>query len=317
MNHRRFVFTLIGLAVAGLGSQLSAAEFQLQEFEGQFMDVLHDGTIVGRYMIALDLSDGDTRHETYKPFLHIFDPQGQQPITKGAGGQFTHHRGIFRGWSKLTLDGKSYDTWHMKGNVQEHVQFTDTSVDSSGAAFTSVIQFRLDDGTPLLRERRTMHFLPPPQPAYAMLDVTSVVQATEGDLVLNGDPEHAGLQFRPANEVVGSQTQYAYPVENANPHKDLDYPWVAESFVIGDKRYAVVYLNHPQNTDGARTSAYRSYGRFGMWFPTQVPQGQENVTRVRFLILEGDLPSTEFIREQYRAFTGQDCGATSDRKSAE
>jgi hypothetical protein len=317
MNRQYLVSSLVCLALAGSASTSYPAEFELQNTEGQYMDVLRNGQILARYMYALDLSDGDTRHETYKPFLHVFDPDGDQPITKGAGGQFTHHRGVFRGWSKLRLGGTSYDTWHMRGNVQEHIEFIDANADGKGATFTSVIRFRLDDGEPLLKERRTMSFLPAPDAAYVMLDVTSVVQATEGDLVLNGDPEHAGLQFRPANEVDRGKTEYAYPIADADPHKDLDYPWVAESFVIGEKRYTVVYLNHPENAHGARTSAYRSYGRFGMWFKNEVPEGKEDVARVRLIVLAGGIPRTEFIRAQYKAFTGQDCGGESQRKPAE
>lgn len=317
MTRKPLILSLVLLGSVWSVSELFAADFQLEDTPGKYLDVIQDGKIVGRYMYALDLSDEEARHETYKPYLHLFGPDGETPITKGAGGRFTHHRGVFRGWSKLKLDGKSYDTWHMRGNVQEHLRFEEKGANHDGATFTSVIRFRLDDGEPLLHENREIRFLPPPEPAYAMLDVTSTVKATEGTVLLNGDPEHAGLQFRPANEVVTSETRYAYPRENADPHKDLDYPWVAESFVVDGNRYAVVYLNHPENTKGARTSAYRSYGRFGMWFKTEIPEGEEDVTRVRLIVLEGDIPAVEFIRAQYRTFTGQDCGEQSQRKPAE
>jgi len=297
--------------------QASAGEFSLRVEEGKSTTVLQDDKPIARYVYALDLSSPETRHDTYKPFLHLLDAAGGAPITKGPGGRFTHHRGVFRGWSKLRLNGQAYDTWHMKGNVQEHVKFAKAAADDEQATLTSLIRFRTDDGMPLLKEQRTMQFHHAPTPALVMLDVTSVVHATEGRLVLDGDPEHAGLQFRPANDVVASQTRYAYPVANADPHRDLDYPWVAESYVVDGQRYAVVYLNHPDNANEARTSAYRSYGRFGMWFRDEIPAGEQATTQVRLIVLEGEIPGDAFIRQQYRAFTGEEWEGESTRKAAE
>lgn len=142
-------YLLMGLFLLGASQAGVAAEkpgFQLQDEPGKHLDVVYNGTTVGRYMYDLDLSSEDRRHETYKPFLHVMNPSGEQPITKGAGGRFTHHRGIFRGWAKLQLDGKRYDTWHMKNVVQEHLRFTEKKTTPEQASFTSVIRFRTDDG---------------------------------------------------------------------------------------------------------------------------------------------------------------------------
>jgi hypothetical protein len=301
-----FVATFLILPLA---SSATAADdgFQLKDTAGQHLDVLHNGTLVGRYMYALDLSSSERRHDTYKPFLHVFDPQGSAPITKGPGGRYTHHRGIFRGWSRLSLNNKSYDTWHMRGVVQKHLEFTEQQADQDGASFGSQIRFQTDDGEVLLEEQRTMAFLPPPKPAYAVIDVTSTVKAVAGAIRLHGDPEHAGLQFRPANDVIGAQTQYLFPGKDTDPRRDRDLTWVAESFVInGDQRFTVVYMNHPENSDGAIFSAYRSYGRFGAWFNGEVSAEGEKTTRVRFVILDSDLPSADFIQQQYNAYAGTD-----------
>jgi hypothetical protein len=285
----------------------AGADFKLQDTADQHLDILLDGTLVGRYMYALDLSGSEQRHDTYKPFLHVFDAEGKAPITKGPGGRYTHHRGVFRGWSRLTLDGKKYDTWHMRGVVQKHLEFTDRESDGSAASFTALIRYQTDDGaTVLLEEQRATTFLAPPAPAYAMFDVASTVKAVAGTIQLHGDPEHAGLQFRPANEVNASQTVYCFPGKDTDPRKDRDLAWAAESFVIGEQRYTVLYLNHPDNNDGAIFSAYRSYGRFGAWFNGEVPADGEKTTRVRFVVLQGDFPSAEFIQQQYNAFAGTD-----------
>ena len=94
--------------------------FALVLEEGRHLDILSEGRRVSRYMIAHDTSTEERRHETYKPYLHVYDASGAEPVTKGAGGQFTHHRGIFFGYSRLGFEGRRLDRWHMKGGEQVH-----------------------------------------------------------------------------------------------------------------------------------------------------------------------------------------------------
>ena len=68
---------------------------EFKDTEGKYLDVVSDGKVVVRYMYEHDTSTKETHHETYKPYLHVFNAEGKKPITKGPGGKFTHHRGIF------------------------------------------------------------------------------------------------------------------------------------------------------------------------------------------------------------------------------
>lgn len=280
--------------------------FALQEKAGEYLDVLRDGKVVARYMNAHDVSTPARQAETYKPYLHVFDPAGTGPITKGAGGAFTHHRGIFLGWNKLSVGGKSYDRWHMKGGDQVHEKFLAKSADKDRATFTSLIKWQGETAdSAILEDERTFTFLPAPAPGYLLIDVASKVKAIAGEVTLDGDPEHAGLHFRPADAVDKTKTTYLYPIENANPHKDLDYPWFGESYTLDGKRYSVVYLNHPGNPTGGRISAYRDYGRFGAFWTAKVPANGSIDIRARFLICEGELPSPEVIQKAWNDYTGK------------
>src|SRR5438876_264191 len=78
-----------------------AGGFSFHDETGEHLDILRDGKIAGRYMYAYDKSTPERRLETYKPYLHVFDAEGKAPITKGPGGTYTHHRGIYIGWNKL------------------------------------------------------------------------------------------------------------------------------------------------------------------------------------------------------------------------
>jgi hypothetical protein len=94
------------LAAALMFSPLFGA-LEFKDSKGKHLDVVSDGKVLVRYMYEHDTSTPEKHHETYKPYLHVFDAEGKKPITKGAGGQFTHHRGIFIGWSRTKANGRA------------------------------------------------------------------------------------------------------------------------------------------------------------------------------------------------------------------
>ncbi len=304
-----FSLSVVALIAAASLPCLAFAEttgFSFQDKAGEHLDVLREGKIVARYMYAHDVSTPARQAETYKPYLHVFDAAGTGPITKGAGGSFTHHRGIFLGWNKVGVGGKVYDRWHMKGGDQVHEKFLTQTADKERVVFASLIQWQgATADTTILEDERTFTFLPAPAPGYALIDVVSKIKAVAGETTLDGDPEHSGMHFRPAEEVDKTKTAYLYPVESANAHKDLDYPWFGESYTLGGQRYSVVYLNHPGNPKGARHSAYRDYGRFGAFWTATIPAGGTLEIRARFLISEGELPSAEAIQKLWNEYTGK------------
>ncbi len=280
-----------------------AFSFRDSRTKGQ-LDFLQGGKIVGSYIYKRDVSSKEKNFDTAKTYLHVFDERGREPITKGPGGSFPHHRGIYIGWNKLEVGGKSEDLWHMSGTEQVHVKFSGKTEGRGEGGITSVVHWNGKSGETLLEEERSMVFREAPSPAYALLDFSSTLTAVAGDATLGGDPEHAGLQFRPAEEVDRGKTRFLFPKENADPHKDLDYDWVVESFTLGKKEYQIVYLNHPENLRETRFSAYRDYGRFGGFFRGTIPDGESLTLKVRFLVIEGELPPVEWIQEQSNAFTG-------------
>ncbi len=280
--------------------------FTFADVPGQHLDVLLNGKIVARYMDACDFSTPAKRLDNYKPYLHIFDAAGTAPITKGPGGNFTHHRGIFIGWMKITCDGKSYDRWHMKGGEQIHRAFSAQAADAAHATFTSKVEWTAEPGKTLIEEERTMAFLPATAPARLIVDFTSKLKAVGGDLVLDGDPEHAGCQYRPAGEVDGKQTLYCFPKENPDPKKDRDYPWVGETYTLAGQQHSVVILSHPENPKDTRWSAYRDYGRFGAFPKAPIKAGETLTLRYRFVIATGSMLPAETIQKMYNAYSGAD-----------
>lgn len=143
-----------------------------------------------------------------------------------------------------------------------------------------------------------------PAPAYAQIDFTSKLTAPRGEVKLDGDPEHAGIHFRPANNVERTKTLYVFPRENADAHKDKDYPWVGETFTLAGRMSSVVSIGHVGNPSGTRWSAYRDYGRFGA-FPTATIKSGESVTfKYRFLVAAGEMLPAAPVQKSANDFSG-------------
>src|SRR5436190_7584765 len=85
-----------------------------------------------RYMYSkLDEQTKEARSATFKPYHHVYDPSGKRLMTKGPGGLFPHHRGIFFGFNRISYgEGKKADTWHC--NNKESEQHVETLLEEVG-----------------------------------------------------------------------------------------------------------------------------------------------------------------------------------------
>ena len=134
------------------------------------------------------------------------------------------------------------------------------------------------------------------------------LKALNGEVYLDGDPEHAGFQYRPHDGVAKGpdegKAKYLFHKEGIDPRKDKDLPWVAMEYGLNGKKYSVQYMSDPANPNAdAVYSAYRDYGRFGEFFKHTIPAGQTLKLRYRIRISEGSLPNRELLSNQYAAFT--------------
>jgi len=305
------------LSIGMLGAAQGADGMAFRDNDGKSMDLLYDGTPLLRYMIEFDPSTPQRRFETYKPFLHVYD--GAQRLTNGPDGQseyvadriqFPHHRGIFIGWNKLTCEGKRYDLWHMPNVAQVHQRFEEKTVAGDIAKFVSVVHWNDPEGEPILVERRSITAHRLAAPAIVQLDFKSELKAVQGDVQLDGDPEHAGVQYRPHNDVAkgdaADKAKYLFHADGIDPHKDKDLPWVAMTYGLAGKRYVVQHMNHPDNPKGTVYSAYRDYGRFGAFPKTTVKKGQTLTLRYRFWIAQGEMPSRATLAARQAAFANSE-----------
>ncbi len=278
-------------------------------------DLTHDGKPVIRYMFAYDTSSDAKIHDTYKVFHHVFGPKSGDRITKGAGGKFTHHRGMFVGWNKTGFQGKSLDFWHCKNGAHlRHVRFLSQTADADHGSMTAEIHWNDAEGKPVIREERTVSVRPDKSTGGWQIDWSTKLESKRGDITLAGDRQHAGFQFRADQPVADANgATYLRPADfpqqpdaiqvgdKGDPPPHINLKWFANTYELGGNRYTVEYFDNP-NLPKPSLFSERPYGRFGTYFRTQLSEAKPLEMRYRVIVSEGDSPSVAAIQSRYDRF---------------
>lgn len=299
------------------------ADFVWKDTEGKYLDLFHEGQPIARYVYeAIDESSKERREETYKPFCHIYQWWSKdQFLTKGPGGKYTHHRGIYYGFSKVgytDAEGKEHggiDTWHCRDACQIHREFSKQEADGGSASITSMIDWIDKTGTAFASEARTMTFSKKGKDI--VVDFRSTLTPKVPEVRLDGDPQHAGFHFRANNEVNDSTKNATYYIrpgtgvgergktinwsKGTDTEATRDLAWKAMCVTVGGKTYTIAYLDSPDNPKPARFSE-RDYGRFGSYFVAKVTPEDPLTVNYRLIIRMGEMTpeeiekwSTEFV----------------------
>ena len=286
------------------------------------MDLTYDGIPVVRYQYEpIDETTPERRHDTYKPFHHVFAPDGKTLITKGPGEKYPHHRGIYYGFSKcsyIDADGelhKGIDTWHCRKAHQIHQKLISKTADRESAAMSSEIAWISNEGDEFATETRTLSFRYDAN-RDLVVDFESVLQTRFSKTTVDGDPQHAGFQFRANNEVAAKNSKLTYYIRpktgraepgatinwslKADNERTRNLPWKAMSFVTGGDRFTVAYLDRADNPKPARYSE-RPYGRFGSYFVKEITPDSPLSVRYRLVIRAGEMTpqEIEMLSSQY------------------
>jgi hypothetical protein len=243
------------------------------------------GTVVTPYNAA-------QRDNTYKVFTHLYDFAGKAPITKGAGGKFPHHRGLFIGWSDTLVAGQDYDTWHMSNCQQEHVAWLDEAPRAEDGPQRQRIAWRSLSGETFVEEERALSARPGGD-GLRVVDFHSRLTATGAPVQLRGDLQHAGMQVRLSNEVVDNEAATRYILPDGATRGDDDAVtgawWACCSTEMGGKRYWVLHMSHPGLPGGVPVYSIRGYARFGAFFEPDLAPGQPVDLHFRIVLSEKPL----------------------------
>ena len=301
-----FLFVFCGVSMGPLfGKEKSTSTgFSWQDHKGEYLDLLYNGHKVTRYMYGYDHSTPESLHMTYKTYHHVFDETGEKLLTKGPGGKYTHHRGIYIGWNKMSVGGERYDFWHMKGVTQRHQKVLEKTSSPAKASSKTLIHWIDPKGNVVISEEREVTVHRSVKSEILLLDFVTTLTAGKEDVILDGDPEHAGFQYRPHNDVATGPKEvkaaYLFHKESVDVKKDRDLPWSAMSYGLNGNRYSVQHMNHPTNPKGTIYSAYRDYGRFGAFFVKKIAAGESLTLHYRIRVMEGHLPDRKELAKQYK-----------------
>jgi hypothetical protein len=291
------------------GSGISA--FNWQDTPGKHLDLLLNEKPAFRYSYEMDnkFVKGETLTALNKPFYHIYDEEGKEFITNGPEeGVHSHQRGIMIGWKRLGYQDQQLSFWGMEDlTVQKPVQFVENIAGPVLAQTKSLIHWNDSTGATLIRETRLATVYRQSHPGMLVLDFSSTLSAPNGPVILDGDPEHGGVQFRAHNDVAeeaeGSEKPtYHFHNDTIDPRQDYNLPWVAMSYGLRNKIYTVLEIDHPQNPDSTIWSAYRDYGRFGPFFRKNLEEGESLTLHYRFWIGVDTVPGREMLSSMAAAY---------------
>jgi hypothetical protein len=276
-------------------------------------DLRFGDTPVLRDMIQYDPAD---RENTYKTYTHVFDFHNKDAfITKGPGGKYPHHRGIFFG-TKVFDENKTTlgDWWHCTNGIsQRHDKYLADRefLGPVAAREAQVVNWDDKDGKPIVRDTRQLTIWRI-SPTRYVIDCDVTVESLIGKpLTLGGDAHHAGLHFRAAQEVAdakdpagkaGSATYIRPPT--AKLIKDDIYsgcPWVHMSFTVNGHHYQLTHMDGPDNPKPT-TYSTRPYGRVGAFFTADTTPDKPLHLLYRLVLWEGAAPTADELAAAYASF---------------
>lgn len=217
--------------------------------------------------------DEANRDETCKVFSHLIGLNNETVLTKGSGGKYPHHRGLFIGWRETEVGEKTYDTWAMKNAHQTATGVLDAGLNMDGYE----ISWLGDDGMLILEENRMLRLVADAA-GVRQVDFMSTLVARDKPVKLRGDLQHAGMQVRLANEISEHEdtTEYILPegAKELDDDKVVGAWWVGVNVDIAGKRHGVMHMTPPTHPTGEPIYSIRRYARFGAFFEPDIEAGK-------------------------------------------
>jgi hypothetical protein len=302
----------------------SPVKFAWKDQKGEYAELLWSDTPVLRYVYkAYDKSTPEARDKTYKVFHHLYDPEGKRFVTNGGNTNdplpkdpkallYPHHRGLMYAFNKITYGGnKPCDTWHAKpGDThEEHAGFLSSEAGSVLGRHRVAVNWHGEKNDIFAKEERELTVCKIGKGT--LVEFVSRLKTVGPPVKLDGDPQHAGFQFRAHNDLAltksEGKTYYLRPdgkggygkkaERNWDPKTGkgpVDLGWDALSFELDAKRYTALYMDHPKNPHPSRWSE-RDYGRIGCYFEYDLTEKAPLVVDYRVWLQDSEMAHSEAV----------------------
>ncbi|VTU01834.1 Uncharacterized protein OS=uncultured bacterium Lac161 PE=4 SV=1: PmoA [Gemmataceae bacterium] len=292
-------------------TKAGAPQFKFVEKSGEPLELVYGTAAEQRPVLQFFNLKRDPKdhYYTFKPFHNVYDPvTGKTVLTNTSSkaakdGQFPHHRGLFFGFNRISFgDKQTADVWHGTDNVfSQHEKMLVSEAGDALGRHRSEISWNGKDGKPFATEYREVTAYA--APGGTLIDWSTELTTQLPKVRLDGDPQHAGFHFRANMEVSKNgkaNTYYLRPDGKGKPGetrnwdakgkdaKAVNLPWNAVSFVVGEARYTVLRVNHPNNPGEIRGSE-RDYGRFGDYFEYDLTPEKPLKLKYRVWVQPGEM----------------------------
>ncbi|MBN2473216.1 MAG: PmoA family protein [Pirellulales bacterium] len=279
-------------AIGGGGGDPGGETFAWQRVPGEYCELSLGDRPVVRY-ICKTLTE-ENREEAYKVFHHLYDPAGTRLVTKGSGGLYPHHRGLFFGYCNVGYgNGRKADTWSGHNTPQTHGGVLAEEAGPVLGRHLLDVQWRGKDREVYLHEKRELCVYN--TPGGRLIEFASRLVSAGGPIKLDGNAPHAGFHFRADQEVAAGTEKLTYYVRPDGKGEmgrarasAMDLPWDAISFVLGETRYTLAYLDRPTNPKPVEYNE-RTYGRFGSFFKYELDDGKDLQVDYRVWLQDGEM----------------------------
>jgi uncharacterized protein len=260
----KLLLPLFALALAAVPAR---AQFTFQELDGKSLQLTDKGAPVFVFNHGVMLAPGVPADRARCCYIHpVYAPNGVV-VSDDFPKDHYHHRGISWMWPVVTVDGKTYDGWMLKGMEPRFEQWLarDASASSATLAFRDgwyvgdrkvVEEIVRVVAHPVVNGRRDMDFELSFRPTGA--DVT-IAGTTEGNKGYGG----FNLRFAPRTGTTIS-TEKGADVPDSDR---VTYPWAELGGDFSGKRASARITIDPSTPGFPNTWCLRHYGFLGVNFP--------------------------------------------------
>ncbi len=300
------------LATAALLLAGGTVEFRRDDAAGR-MQVMLDGKEAFAYRYGKDL---DLPH-----FHPVRSPSGR-PMTVQRAVPYPHHRSFWFA-DDVQLEGKRkasfYNAWYSGADRKNpappfkdrirHVEFLPEKIGPDRAATGMRLVWEIDEGIPVLDERRELVVVPLGDGEY-FLDVTFTVTSSYGEVKFLSDAVHYAWPYIRMNGEFtprgGGRLVNSEGGQGQKETHDRTARWVDYSS-IGEAAEGLAMMVHPDSGPPPRWLT-RDYGTFGPRRPAErsgkpfaLKRGESMRQRVGILVHRGD-SRTGAVEERYRRY---------------
>jgi type 1 glutamine amidotransferase len=257
------LFPLLALMLLAAPSH---AQFSFRDRDAKSLELVEKGAPVFVFNHDTMLPEGVPADRARCCYLHpVYAPNGVV-LSDDFPKDHYHHRGISWMWPVVTVDGKSYDGWMMKGMATRFEQWItrDTGASSATLAFRDgwyvgerkVVEEEIRIvARPAVNGRRDLEFTLTFKPVGADVSIAGTTEGNKG---------YGGFNLRFAPRTGTTITTEKGDVADSDR---VSYPWAELAGDFAGKRASARITIDPSTPGFPNTWCLRHYGFLGVNFP--------------------------------------------------